>query len=151
MEGTGRRRAFIECHKFGTILSIPDYFDLNGLLDLQLREHLGILLAGLHVLPIDRHEDIAPQDPRFSLNGHIQFAGTEPDRLGRAPIFHIDDEQPTHKGKCNQIPHFVGHKFPFDAQPGPDHSAIRPQLSHDGLDGIDRNGEPDVLRSHQDC
>ena len=33
---------------------------LNGLLGLQRPKHLGILLAALHVLPINRDEDIAP-------------------------------------------------------------------------------------------
>src|SRR5207249_8784515 len=82
--GTGGRRALPQRDMEGAPRAISKQCEINGLLGLQLPEHLGVLLAGLHVFPIDRDEDIAPQDPRLSLNGHIQFAGTKPNRLGRA-------------------------------------------------------------------
>ena len=38
--------------------------------------------AAPRVLPIDRNENIASQDPRLALDGHVQFTSSEADRIG---------------------------------------------------------------------
>src|SRR6185437_10068933 len=68
---TGRHWTLVKCHEFGLIFAVSDDPEFNGLSSFQIREHLGILLTGLHILPIDRDEDIASQDPRLSLDGHV--------------------------------------------------------------------------------
>ena len=146
---TGWHRAFPQRDIKSACLAISIELECNGLLCFQLPEYLGILLAILDVLPIDADDNITTQDPWLSLDGYIQFTGTESDPRGGASFFHIDDEQPVYKRQRNKISQFIGHKFSFDAQPRSDHVAMGPEFRQNRFHGVNRNGKPDVLRSQQ--
>lgn len=100
---------------------------------LQQTENVVVLFYSLHLMPINRNENIASQNPWLLFNGYIQGAGTEADRLSMVYFIHIADKYSTHKGERNQILELLGHKLAFNTQPGANHTPILPQISDDRL------------------